>query len=149
MRIKHNMGFTLIELVVTVAILAILSRIAYPTYTSYVKRSNRSDAEAQLTRMGQAEERWFSTNDRYSSTTASVVAMGAVQYSPSNAQNNSTTKINYNLSPTSATSTIYLLTATPTTTSLNAKDGNLTLDNTGKKCWYKNGGTTCYDWTSN
>ena len=45
---KRQAGFTLIELMMTVAIVAILARIAYPSYLQYIIRANRSAAEAQM-----------------------------------------------------------------------------------------------------
>lgn len=46
---KHkNQGFTLIELMIVVAVVGILSAIAYPSYTEYVRRGHRADARAGL-----------------------------------------------------------------------------------------------------
>ena len=44
---KHQ-GFTLIELMIVVAVVAILSSIAYPSYTEYVRRGHRAEARAGL-----------------------------------------------------------------------------------------------------
>lgn len=50
-------GFTLIELMIVVAVVAILSAIAYPSYAEYVRRGNRADARAGLLQAQQWLER--------------------------------------------------------------------------------------------
>jgi type IV pilus assembly protein PilE len=56
---KKN-GFTLVELMITVAVVAILAMIAIPNYTQYVRRGNRTDATKTLTLDAQALERCYS-----------------------------------------------------------------------------------------
>ena len=46
--LKSIKGFTLAELMITVAIVGILSAVAYPSYTSYVSKSNRVEAQREL-----------------------------------------------------------------------------------------------------
>lgn len=53
------LGFTLIELMITVAIIGILAGIAYPSYTEFVTRSNRSEAQRELMRLANVEEQGF------------------------------------------------------------------------------------------
>ncbi len=61
---KKN-GFTLVELMITVAVVAILAMIAIPSYTQYVKRANRTDATKTMTLDAQALERCYSQNFAY------------------------------------------------------------------------------------
>lgn len=58
-------GFTLIELMITIAILAILLGIAYPAYTNYVEKSRRADAISGLLQAAQQMERCFTRNNSY------------------------------------------------------------------------------------
>jgi type IV pilus assembly protein PilE len=60
-------GFTLIELMVAVAIVGILAAVAYPSYTSFIQRSRRADAAALLTVVVQAQERYRSNRNTYAS----------------------------------------------------------------------------------
>ena len=62
---KRSRGFTLIELMITVAIVGILATIAYPSYQDYVRRAARADAQADLLELAQWMERRFTTNNNY------------------------------------------------------------------------------------
>jgi len=59
-------GFTLIELMIVVAIVGILASIAYPSYTEYVARSNRSEALRELVRIANLQEQIYVDNRAYS-----------------------------------------------------------------------------------
>ena len=61
-------GFTLIEMMITVAIIGILAAIAYPSYTAHVQKSKRSDAMVSLQDMAQRQESYFLRNYSYAST---------------------------------------------------------------------------------
>ncbi|WP_372878513.1 type IV pilin protein [Spongiibacter marinus] len=61
-------GFTLIELMITVAIVAILASIAYPSYQEQVAKSRRNEAANALMIGAQALERYYSSNGRYTTT---------------------------------------------------------------------------------
>src|SRR5580704_15283418 len=61
-------GFTLIELMVTVAIVAILATIATASYTSQIQKSRRTDARSALLDLAGREEKLFSTTNAYSQT---------------------------------------------------------------------------------
>lgn len=58
-------GFTLLEMMIVVAIIGILGAIAYPSYQSYVIKAGRSDGQAWLMRIMQAQERFNSQNQTY------------------------------------------------------------------------------------
>ncbi len=119
-------GFTLIEAMVTVAIVGILSAIAYPSYSSYIARGKRSDARAALLENAQYLEARFTSNGYYSSArdnnTAPALPVTSV---PRNGDSPS-----YNLTAT-VTNTSYTLTASPTGTMTDDRCKSYRLNQTG------------------
>ncbi len=63
-----NKGFTLVELMITVAILAVLAAVAIPAYSNYINRAKQSDAIIGLKAAQMAQEHYYSENNAYSST---------------------------------------------------------------------------------
>ena len=63
---KSNNGFTLVELMITVAILGVLAAVAIPAYSNYVNRARQSDAIIGLKTAQMAQEQFFSENGEYS-----------------------------------------------------------------------------------
>ena len=66
---KNNDGFTLVELMIVVAIIGVMSAIAYPSYTSYMNKSGRADAKVGLARIADKQERYYLQNNTYATTT--------------------------------------------------------------------------------
>ncbi len=81
---RHS-GMTLIELMVTLAIVAILSAVAVSSYRSYSYRANRIEAETVLMKIQVAEEKFFLQNNTYTTTLASAppAGLGIAATSPS------------------------------------------------------------------
>ncbi len=71
-------GFTLIELMIVVAIIGILAAIAIPMYSDYVTRSRRADGQAKLMQVAQDLERCYTQYSAYNHASCSVLASGAV-----------------------------------------------------------------------
>lgn len=63
-------GFTLIELMVTVAIIAILAAVAIPSYQQYVIRGHRAAAQAQMMDIANRQQQYLLANRAYASKTA-------------------------------------------------------------------------------
>ena len=70
---KHS-GFTLIELMIVVAIIGILAMIAYPAYQDYVTRANRAQGQSILLDAQLKQERFRSYNNTYATTSAALAA---------------------------------------------------------------------------
>lgn len=65
-------GFSLIELVVVLAVIAILAGIAYPSYMDTLRQTRRADAKTNLLELAQRIERFYSENHSYTDVEASV-----------------------------------------------------------------------------
>ncbi len=59
-------GFTLIELMITLAVMAIVVAVGYPMYTDQVLKSHRVDAKSVLMQLALVQERFYATNGNYS-----------------------------------------------------------------------------------
>ncbi|WP_046006674.1 type IV pilin protein [Pseudoalteromonas rubra] len=69
---RTEQGFTLIEMMITIAILGILASIAYPSYSEYVRRAARAEAAATLLDAANKQEQYFVDNRQYASSLADL-----------------------------------------------------------------------------
>jgi type IV pilus assembly protein PilE len=141
-------GFTLIELMIVVAIGGILAAIAYPSYTESVMKSRRADAKAALLGLANGMERYFTVNNTY--VGAGTVGTPASTGRPASTVYpiDSTTNLYYTITITTANASSYTLQAAPRSGSAQASDkcSNLTLTNTGQKGFTGSYGTQADCW---
>lgn len=98
---RPQLGMTLIELMIVVAVVAILAAIAYPSYRDHVRRSNRTDAKVALEERAQALEKCFTRSMDYTSAAcATATAAG-------------TSRHGHYLITVAPTATTFTITATP------------------------------------
>ena len=116
-------GFTLIELMITVAIVGILASIAFPSYQNQVRKSRRSEAVAEISKIQQAQERWRANCPTYSESITAATT-GCVNTSGLNITSVTDARYTYTLS--NVTNNAYLITATAVTGSSQASDTNCT-----------------------
>ena len=132
-------GFTLIELMVTVAIVAILAAVAYPSYVRYVVRGNRSAAESFMLEVASRQERYLVDARQYAPDLATLSMAMPATVSP-----------NYNVTVTNVTTTPpgYVVQAAPigVQQTNDANCGTLTIDSTGVKGASGSGGVaSCWN----
>jgi type IV pilus assembly protein PilE len=119
-KVESNSGFTLIEVMIVVAIVGILVAIALPNYRNYVQRGDRAAARAGLLEAQQFMERFYATNNTFAGATLPARFTSV----PSNAAK-------YSIAVNNLAANTFTLTATPIGTV--EKCGNLTLTHTGVK----------------
>jgi type IV pilus assembly protein PilE len=127
-------GFTLIELMIVVALLAILVAIGYPSYRDQVMKTRRAEGMGELLALADRMERYYSGNGTYNGATLGPDADDVYE--------TSTEKGNYTLGITSATTTLFTITATPVAPQDKDKCGTFTLTSSGQKS--ASGGNDCW-----
>ena len=115
-------GFTLIELMIVIAVIAILAAVAWPSYQNYVIRGNRAAAQSFMMTIATRQEQYLLTNRSYT-TTVGAGGLGLT------APNETTGR--YTFAVTNPTTSSYTITATATGNQ--ASDGDLTLSSDGTK----------------
>jgi len=124
---KKQAGFTLIELMIVVAIAAILAAVAYPSYIQYVLKAGRSDAKVALHQLAQSQETYFLRNRKYATDLTTLGYSSANVPSPEG---------KYIVTLDNATETTFTLQAKPKTGDNQANDEDcqtFILDHVGRK----------------
>lgn len=132
-KLNRKNGFTLVELMIVVAIIAVLSAIAVPSYTEYIRRSYRADAKNTLIAIAQRLEQNYTLTGRYDQTQGPPpitidnsylgAPWGLAQTPPSG-----TPRYNVTFIGSAPNVTTYTLVATPFSAQVGDSCGALTLD---------------------
>lgn len=119
---RKQSGFTLVEIMIVVAIIGILAAVALPAYSRYVQNTNRAIAQTDLIELSQQVERFYTANSTYTSAAIGFSASPRDSQSPA-----------YQLTLTVVGGTSYTLTAAPQGNQGDDGCGSLTLNQVGAK----------------
>lgn len=137
---KSQSGFTLIELMIVVAVIGVLAAVAFPAYQQYTIRSNRADVQAELIQIAQRIQNYKFVNGSYTGVALSSPSIYGASVFPK------TGKVLYNLTLNAnqrdGLVTDWTIQATPTEDSIQKGNGSVLLNDLGYKCWIK-GETSC------
>jgi len=122
MKHKHSrLGFTLIEMMIVVAVLGIVAAIAFPSYRGYVLRANRTDGQQALMAAAQDMEVFFSRNASYEGAVITAVSDEGFY----------TVAVKPEVVPACPVASCYVITATATGAQLADDVSGIRLDSTG------------------
>jgi type IV pilus assembly protein PilE len=138
-KLQRKRGFTLIELLVAVTVISILTAVAIPSYSTYIRKSRRPDAKTALLDLAAREERYYTVNNSYTTTAASL----GYATLPLNLGTGSTPDYSLTVAASATTATTFSLIAVPLNDQLSDTCGSYTLDNFGTQLnIYPSTGTT-------
>ncbi len=137
MKTRHlGKGFTLIELMITVAIVAILAAIAYPSYMEQVARGKRAEGQSALLETAQWLERQYTFSNAYNLLPDRTTALDTAALPAPKGKATDYYTVSFGDKAggnTTPTADAYTLRAVPKASMANDKCGTLTLSNTGTK----------------
>jgi len=125
--LERELGFTLIEILIVVAILGVLAAIALPAYQNSVIRSGRAEAKGELMIVASDQERFFSSNNSYVVDATPLVTTDAT----TRTTENGLYQITVAAGATGAIATSFVATATPQGQQTGDTCTTLTISSTG------------------
>lgn len=143
MKLRNETGFTLIEIMITVAIVAILAAVALPSYRNHLIKASRVQAQTEMLDLASLQEKIYLNANSYSpsvTTAYNGTAAGGLGRTTGQTKDGK-----YTLALTmGAGNQTFVLTATPAFGGQQVGDGNLSISDGGQRLWVKTSGTTTW-----
>ena len=134
---ERTKGFTLIEVMITVAIVGILAAIAYPSYAEHLRKSRRAEAQSLLMNIGTRQQQMLLDTRSYAATAAALNIVVPAQLA---------TYYTVTVAAPAGTPPTFTATATPQGDQAKDRCGTLGVDNAGAKTAVKNGNAQTGCW---
>lgn len=136
MKLGNQQGFTLVELMIVVAIIGILATIAYPSYTQYKQKVSRGEVKAEMLMIASDLQKYKVVNNGYliNNTPITLSTLGRIANYPTHGPTL------YQIALEDVTRHGWTLIATPK--NQQEGTGGIALNHRGEKCWVK-GAAVC------
>ncbi|MDH0029829.1 MULTISPECIES: prepilin-type N-terminal cleavage/methylation domain-containing protein [unclassified Acinetobacter] len=146
----YKQGFTLIELMIVVAIIGILAAIAYPSYVAYKIRTDRAETQAEMIEIARTLANFRMANNNYSGRTIANVYGSSTLPKTKPLYDVSLTDVDGTaLTVATAKVRTWLLIAKPKTGTAQANNGWICLNDQGQRSWAKGVNSCSLSATSN
>jgi type IV pilus assembly protein PilE len=135
MKMKQTRGFSLIELMIALAIVGILAAVAYPSYRNYVIRSSRAAAQTELLQLAAQQDKIYLNSNAYAfSVTAAYNGRSDGGLGKTTGRTDDG-KYTITITPTVGPTQVYTLTATGVAGTTQAADGLIVISSDGTRTW--------------
>lgn len=136
-RMNHrpNRGFTLIELMMVVAIVGILAAIAFPSYKNYVVRASREAAQTELLQLANIQEKIYLNSNEYAVSVTTAYNGRADGGLGKTTGRTADGKYTLSIDPTAGPTQIFTITAAPVAGTSQEGDGSVTISSDGMRTW--------------
>lgn len=138
--VGYSRGFTLMELMIVVAIIGVLAAVAFPAYQQYTIRSNRADVQSEMIQIAQRIENYKVTRGTYTGAALSQPSIYGAAVFPKTGK--ALYDLTLNAGQRDGLVTDWTIEAVPKSDGIQKDNGTIRLNDLGHKCWVK-GASTC------
>lgn len=139
----RNKGFTVVELLIVLAVIGILTAVAFPSYQNHVRKAARASAQATMMQIADREAQYLLDARNYAVTSTALTTLNVTL--PTDVASKYTITVTAaDGSNTASTPPTYTITATPISGGPQVADGTLKLTHTGAKT--RTVGSNTYSW---